>query len=49
MIKQYLPASPGDTGGQLFAGGEIQIQEDGQSYSGYGTYVGGWNNGSLLA
>ncbi|KAJ5768395.1 hypothetical protein N7533_000978 [Penicillium manginii] len=43
-LSHYLPASPGDTGGQLFAGGEIQIEEDGKSYRGYGTYVGGWNN-----
>ncbi|KAJ5111215.1 hypothetical protein N7532_001750 [Penicillium argentinense] len=40
------PCLPGDADGQFFAGGEIQIEEDGKSYSGYGTYVGGWNNGA---
>lgn len=44
---QYLPESPGDANGQIYTGGEIQIEDDGKSYSGYGTYVGGWNNGKF--
>ncbi|KAJ6157867.1 hypothetical protein N7470_005459 [Penicillium chermesinum] len=44
-ISHYLPASPGDTGGQVFIGGELQI-EDGGAYSGFGTYAGGWNDGA---
>lgn len=44
---QYLPGSPGDANGQFYTGGEIQIEDDGKAYSGYGTYVGGWNNGKL--
>lgn len=45
---QYLPASPGSPNGQFYVGGEIQIEDDGKAYSGYGTYIGGWNNGRLI-
>ncbi|CAI7577048.1 unnamed protein product [Penicillium glandicola] len=45
-VSHYLPGSPGDANGQFFAGGEIQMEDDGKAYSGYGTYVGGWNNGA---
>lgn len=44
-MKKVSSGFPGDADGQLFAGGEIQIEDDGQAYSGYGTYAGGWNNG----
>jgi hypothetical protein len=44
-VFKYLPGSPFDPNGQFYIGGEIQIYESGQSYSGYGTYIGGWNNG----
>lgn len=47
-ILQYLPGSPGDSGSQFYVGGEIEIEDDGKSYSGYGTYVGGWNNGKPI-
>ncbi|KAJ5692453.1 hypothetical protein N7462_001876 [Penicillium macrosclerotiorum] len=45
-LSHYLPGSPGDANSQFFAGGEIQIEESGKAYSGYGTYIGGWNNGA---
>ena len=48
-VSHYLPGSPGDPNGQYFTGGEIQIEEDGKAYSGYGTYIGGFNNGQSLA
>ncbi|KAL6240098.1 hypothetical protein BDW75DRAFT_235927 [Aspergillus navahoensis] len=45
-VSHYLPGSPNDPNSQFYIGGEIQIHDDGQTYSGYGTYVGGWNNGA---
>ncbi|GLA38868.1 hypothetical protein AnigIFM63309_006186 [Aspergillus niger] len=45
-ISHYLPGSPGDSNGQFYVGGEISLEDDGNAYSGYGTYVGGWNNGA---
>ncbi|CAL5866270.1 uncharacterized protein PFLUO_LOCUS477 [Penicillium psychrofluorescens] len=45
-VSHYLPGSPGGADGQFYVGGEIQIEGDGKAYSGYGTYVGGWNNGA---
>lgn len=43
---KYLPGSPGDSNGQFYVGGEINLEDNGKAYTGYGTYVGGWNNGS---
>ncbi|KAL4796892.1 glycosyl hydrolase family 92-domain-containing protein [Aspergillus venezuelensis] len=45
-VSHYLPGAPNDTNGQFYIGGEIQIHDDGKAYSGYGTYIGGWNNGA---
>ncbi|OJJ48684.1 hypothetical protein ASPZODRAFT_158344 [Penicilliopsis zonata CBS 506.65] len=45
-VSHFLPGSPGDYNGQFYIGGEIAIEDDGKAYSGYGTYVGGWNNGA---
>ncbi|KAL1872506.1 hypothetical protein Plec18167_006624 [Paecilomyces lecythidis] len=45
-VSHYLPGSPSDTSPQFYVGGEIDIADDGTSYSGYGTYIGGWNNGA---
>ncbi|KAJ9396215.1 CAZyme family GH92 [Paecilomyces variotii] len=45
-VSHYLPGSPSDTSPQFYVGGEIEISQDGASYSGYGTYIGGWNNGA---
>ncbi|KAL4779572.1 glycosyl hydrolase family 92-domain-containing protein [Aspergillus varians] len=45
-VSHYLPGSPNDPNSQFCIGGEIQLHNNGQSYSGYGTYVGGWNNGA---
>ncbi|KAF9884044.1 hypothetical protein FE257_002329 [Aspergillus nanangensis] len=44
--KHYLPGSPSDANSQAYIGGEIKIVDDGAAYNGYGTYVGGWNNGA---
>ncbi|KAH8703236.1 glycosyl hydrolase [Talaromyces proteolyticus] len=40
------PWISGDTNPQFYVGGEIEINDDGKSYQGYGTYIGGWNNGA---
>ncbi|PCG95416.1 Alpha-1,2-mannosidase, putative [Penicillium occitanis (nom. inval.)] len=40
-VSHYLPGSPGDSGSQFYVGGEIEINPNGSSYQGYGTYVGG--------
>ncbi|KAJ5623210.1 hypothetical protein N7490_011815 [Penicillium lividum] len=45
-VSHYLPGSPGDSGSQFYVGGEIEIEDDGKAYTGYGTYIGGWNNGA---
>ncbi|RAL10842.1 uncharacterized protein BO97DRAFT_444331 [Aspergillus homomorphus CBS 101889] len=45
-ISHYLPGSPHDPNGQFYVAGEIQLEDDGQAYTGYGTYIGGWNNGA---
>lgn len=45
---QYLPAPPGSANGQFYVEGEIQIEDCGKAYSGYGTYIGGWNNGTWV-
>ncbi|KAL5359780.1 glycosyl hydrolase family 92-domain-containing protein [Aspergillus floccosus] len=45
-VSHYLPGSPTDPNSQFYIGGEIQVEDDGKAYSGYGTYVGGWNNGA---
>ncbi|KAJ5460041.1 uncharacterized protein N7458_001593 [Penicillium daleae] len=40
-VSHYLPGSPGDANGQFYTGGEIQIENDGKTYSGYGTHIQG--------
>ncbi|RDW86774.1 uncharacterized protein DSM5745_03416 [Aspergillus mulundensis] len=45
-VSHYLPGSPNDPNSQFYIGGEIQVHDNGQAWSGYGTYVGGWNNGA---
>ncbi|PYH41923.1 uncharacterized protein BP01DRAFT_406290 [Aspergillus saccharolyticus JOP 1030-1] len=45
-LSHYLPGSPKDPNGQFYVAGEIQLEEEGQAYTGYGTYIGGWNNGA---
>ncbi|KAK3081652.1 hypothetical protein LTS18_004350 [Coniosporium uncinatum] len=44
-ISHYLPQGNGGYCDQYFIGGEIDLQPGGSVYSGYGTYVGGWNEG----
>lgn len=43
---KYLPAMPTDSSPQFYVGGEIQLEDDGKTYTGYGTFIGGWNNGA---
>ncbi|KAL2003273.1 hypothetical protein VTN02DRAFT_4483 [Thermoascus thermophilus] len=45
-ISHYLPAMPTDSNPQFYVGGEIQLEDDGKTYTGYGTFIGGWNNGA---
>ncbi|OKL58141.1 hypothetical protein UA08_06477 [Talaromyces atroroseus] len=45
-VSHYLPGSPGDTSSQFYVAGEIKINREEGSYEGYGTYVGGFNNGA---
>lgn len=47
IVFQFLPGTPGSPDGQFYVAGEMQIEDNGKAYSGYGTYIGGWNNGSL--
>jgi putative alpha-1,2-mannosidase len=42
-VSHYLP---GIHDSQFYVGGEIEIEEHGKAYRGYGTYIGGWNNGA---
>jgi len=44
-MPQYLPQGESDSSEQYYIGGEIDLQDDGNIYTGYGTYVGGWNVG----
>jgi len=46
---QYLPQGNGGYCDQYFIGGEIDLQPGGSVYTGYGTYVGGWNEGRELS
>ncbi|OGM45813.1 glycosyl hydrolase [Aspergillus bombycis] len=45
-VSHYLPGSPNDPNGQYYIGGEVHVHGNGKEYSGYGTYIGGWNNGA---
>ena len=43
-VSHYLPSETGGYNDQYFIGGEIQTQ--GAQYTGYGTYIGGFNEGA---
>jgi putative alpha-1,2-mannosidase len=45
-ISHYLPDENGGSSVQVYLGGEIHIEDDGQQYTGYGTWGGGWNRGA---
>ncbi|KAB8336740.1 hypothetical protein FH972_021049 [Carpinus fangiana] len=45
-ISHYLPDENGGYSVQAYLGGEIEVSESGQKYTGYGTYGGGWNEGA---
>lgn len=36
---------PGSGSCQVYIGGELQIEDNGRAYKGYGMYAGGWNRG----
>ncbi|KAF4633212.1 hypothetical protein G7Y89_g4919 [Cudoniella acicularis] len=46
-VSHYLPSATGGYSNQYYIGGEIHLQEDG-TYTGYGTYGGGWNEGAPM-
>ncbi|KAF3010268.1 hypothetical protein E8E14_001902 [Neopestalotiopsis sp. 37M] len=43
-VSHYLPSEHGGYSVQNFLGGEIEV--DGSTYTGHGTYGGGWNEGA---
>ncbi|KAI0142109.1 glycosyl hydrolase [Pestalotiopsis sp. NC0098] len=43
-VSHYLPSEHGGYSVQVFLGGEIEV--DGSTYTGHGTYGGGWNEGA---
>ncbi|KAF2116762.1 glycosyl hydrolase [Lophiotrema nucula] len=45
-VSHYLPDENGGYSVQNYQGGEIQVAENGNAYTGYGTYGGGWNEGA---
>lgn len=46
-VSHYLPSETGGYSNQYYIGGEIHIQHNG-TYTGYGTYGGGWNEGAPM-
>jgi putative alpha-1,2-mannosidase len=46
-VSHYLPSETGGYSNQYYIGGEIQLQSNG-TYTGYGTYGGGWNEGAPM-
>lgn len=47
-VSHYLPAPPGGPSDQKYVGGEIHLQPGGSIYTGFGTYIGGWNIGAPM-
>ena len=45
-VSHYLPDENGGDCTQYYLDGQIDISDDGKSYTGYGTYGGGWNYGA---
>jgi putative alpha-1,2-mannosidase len=45
-VSHYLPDENGGDCTQYYVDGEIKISDDGKSYTGHGTYAGGWNLGA---
>lgn len=44
-VSHYLPDENGGACTQFYVDGEVNISDDGKSYTGYGSYGGGWNDG----
>jgi putative alpha-1,2-mannosidase len=47
-VSHYLPAEGGGGDSQFFAGGEIKLLSDGKTYTGYGTYGGGFSESAPM-
>ena len=45
-VSHYLPDENGGDCTQYYVDGEINVSDNGSSYTGYGTYAGGWNMGA---
>lgn len=48
-LSHYLPAELGASDCQFFSGGQISLSADGKTYTGYGTYGGGFSESAPLA
>ncbi|KAL9112028.1 MAG: hypothetical protein Q9227_003648 [Pyrenula ochraceoflavens] len=46
-VSHYLPSETGGYSNQYYIGGEIHLESNG-TYTGYGTYGGGWNEGAPM-
>jgi putative alpha-1,2-mannosidase len=47
-LSHYLPAELGASDCQWFSGGQISISSDGKSYTGYGSYGGGFSESAPM-
>ncbi|KAF2169680.1 glycoside hydrolase family 92 protein [Zasmidium cellare ATCC 36951] len=47
-VSHYLPSPPIRAQEQKYVGGEIKLHSEGNLYTGYGTYIGGWNYGAPM-
>lgn len=45
-VSHYLPDEKGGYSVQAFLGGQIDLQPENGTYTGFGTYGGGWNEGA---
>ncbi|KMQ41930.1 putative Alpha-1,2-mannosidase [Trichophyton rubrum] len=44
-LSHYLPTHGEPSANQMYSNGKIDIQDGGRTYTGYGIYRGGWNEG----
>ena len=44
-LSHFLPTQDEPAGAQFYSNGQINVSTDGSTYSGYGVYRGGWNEG----
>lgn len=47
-VSHYLPAEGGGGDSQFFAGGQIKVKGDGKTYTGYGSYGGGFSESAPM-